>query len=359
MYHSLLIRKPNDESQKSISDISNRNENEKNEDEIEKRMSSLSSIFIDRSFRETGVIDTAFPYITLEDSLASALIIFNSEMLNQILVVDKNYHLFGVLDKASILREFTPPKSAIHSTISYSDKYLTQKTCEAIRSISKETLNDFSHIIHKTKSFRQEEFIFYGIKYFSRHSYLGDDLIAIVDDNLYVCGTVSGKNILKYLLRCIDLDSFSQDIGSALVYYPPSDKTLICLPNEPLENGLYAIDHTPVICVLIKKENKIVGLLTRETINEQIHPLYPELSNFPMDRFMRHINNFDILESKTNLKTVCQTLIESQDGFAIIESSRDNELKSNRNNLPIEYKVVSVISFIELIFSRFALHYSS
>ena len=324
------------------------------EKKYNEQMILSKSVLLENSFWEAGVIDTAFPYMMLEDSLASALVTLNSEMLNQVVVLDKDNHLFGLLDRESILREFVPHKSFVPQKIASQDKYLSQRACEAIRATSKETLNDFSHIIRKTQTFKKEEFIFYGIRYFLSHGYyLTDDLLVITNNDMNVYGTVSGKSILTYLSKCADLDNLSQNLSLTLVSDPIlSREAVICLASEPLENGLYIIDHTAAICILIKKNNKLIGFLTREIINQQTHSLYPDLLNYPMEIFMKSFIEFDVLEPDISLTKLCYHLIKSREGFVVIQTFRKRETKSQRNISRLEYEIISVKSFLDFLFKR-------
>jgi hypothetical protein len=310
------------------------------------------STLLENSFRDAGIIDTAFPYVLLEDSLSSALVMLNSQMLDRIVVLDSKHHLFGVLDRELVLREFLPSKNTIPQQILSQDKWLNQRAAEAIRATAKESLYDFSHVIRKTRSFKREEFLFYGINYFLSHGYcLTDDLI-VIDDDSHISGTVSGKSILKYFLSCTDLDSFSDSLADAIDF--DSDvaaESVTCLSNEFLETGLYAITHTAAICILIKKRNKLIGILSREMISENVHSLYPDLLNYPMDRFMRKIIESEILESGISLMNLCDHLINSREGFVVVKEKKMGKT-NQRGSSNLEYKVISVKSFLGFLFRK-------
>jgi hypothetical protein len=316
------------------------------------------SVLLENSFKEAGVINDSFPFLNIRDSLATAFVLFESEKLNRIIVVDDSHCLIGVLDKSSILREFTPPKKLLSQRISSQDKYLTQRACNAIKSSSRESLHHFSHLIRTVKSFNEDEFLLYGIRYLlSNNCYLTDDLLAITDNRLCLTGTVSGKTVLAYLLKCIDFNDLELDVKSILSNTLLSGNTTTCLASDPLEEGLYIIDYVPTICILIRKNGKLVGVLTREIINQQIHPLYPEFLTCPMERFMKSVIPSSIIRSETSFLSLCNHLLEeNEDEFVIIENKIRGD-KARRNTEKIEHQAVSIKAVLGLMASKMILSY--
>ncbi len=313
------------------------------------------SILLEKSFKEVGIANHAFPYLTIDDSLASAFIIFESEGVNRIVVIDQGGLPVGILDRESILREFPPPEKSIpyRSNTTVQDTYINQRVCDAIRSTSKEKLFDVRHLIRKVKSFREDDFLLYGISYFLSNShYMADDILILTNHSMCVTSIVSGKAILKYLLKYIDVNTFSIDIKSILPDIPFSGSTVICSSDELMEDALYEIDHTPAISLLVEKNGRLVGILTREVINQLIHPLYPELFTYSLDRFMERISESRVFKPESSLMNLCQHLIEHHYEFVVVGNTTKHQKRKYKSGDSIEYRIISVFSMLDLIVSK-------
>jgi predicted transcriptional regulator len=322
----------------------------------EEEIMLLKSILSENCFRDTGIINTAFPFLRIDDSLASAFILFESEGLNRVVVVDEHGCLIGILDRGSILSEFPPSKHLLRHNLSLQDKYLTQRSCNAIKTISKENLYNFSHLIRKARSFKEDEFISYGIRYLASNSYyLADDLLVITDAKTSVVGTISGKEIIAYLIKCIDLNPFSQSIKLILSEISLASSTAICLESESLESGLYTVNYTPTICILIKKRNELVGIITRDMISQLIHPLYPQFLGYSMGKFMRSIDPSDIVKTETTLVDLCRGLIRNHDDFIVVGDKLRSK-KSYGTSKDFAYHIVSVKSILDWMISKIDLN---
>ena len=310
------------------------------------------SILLENSFKEAGIVDDAFAYLTINDSLASAFIVFESEDLQRIPVLDESNCLVGILDKALVVREFTPPRSKIPQRTTFQDKYLARRSCNAIRDVSKETLNDVSHLIRTVKSFHEDELLLYGIRYLlSGNPQLTDELLVLTDSKGNITGTVSGKSILNYLARCIDFDIFGQSVNSVIHEIPLTGNFVNCLADETLEIGLYEISHTVAICILLKENGKLIGMLTREMINQKLHSLHPEILTYSMKMIMHKVHDLDVLQSEVSLVNLCQHLVESRNEFVIVKSLLRSHKHSGKTDR-VDHKVISIKSILELLISK-------
>lgn len=318
----------------------------------------LSRKILENNFKEASIINTAFPYLTIEDSLSAALVLLESEGLNRVVVVDQDNHLLGLLDKSAVLGEFPPPNHLIPQNLTSQNKYLTRKACESIRLNSCETLDNVRFLIRRVESFKENIFIVHAVRYLlSGNIHLTDDLIVLTDENSLVLGTVSGKDLINYLAKYMRPEVSEQDIQ-----FLAKQTSLINCPvkfqsSEPLKKGFHIMNYTPATCILLERNDKIVGFLSREMISQQVHRLYPEFLQYPMENFMRSLDALTILSrSEINILTLQTALLNTPEEMIFISDRSRKRRISEQKNSRGSNQIVTVKALLALVFQKLLVH---